>query len=123
VKLCHTAVTISAVLLFVSFFLPWITILGAGLSGLDVQRDFEAYRHIWLMPILAVITVIINIAGLNALWIRRFAGLCPITILIYAIFNLGSGILNEIQIGGWLALLFGLALVLIPSKPKLTAVT
>jgi hypothetical protein len=117
-KLQHTLVAVGAATLCFSFFLPWVKLLGAGLNGLDIQKHFESYRLVWLMPVLAIGVLLLNLAGLTTGGIRRFVGLCPFAILAYAMSQLGVELLKEIQVGGWLALLAGAVLILIPSEPK-----
>src|SRR5881409_2612133 len=77
-------ISLSEATLCLSFFLPWIQFLGAGLSGLDIQRNFSSYRLVWLMPVLAVVVLVLSLARQNTGFIRRLAGFCPFVILIYA---------------------------------------
>jgi hypothetical protein len=88
------------------------------LSGLDIQKNFPAYRLVWLLPVLAGATILINLAGQKTDLIRRLAGLCPFVILVYALNELGSQLFQSIAIGGWLALLGGAALIVIPTTRK-----
>ena len=74
----------------------------------------------WLLPLLAAITFALNVMGLNTNLLRRFAGLCPFVILVYALNKLGSDLFKAIEIGGWLALIGGAALILIPNAVKPT---
>src|SRR5690242_5796819 len=74
-KLLAALISVSAAILCLSFFLPWIKILEVGVSGLDIQKNFESYRLVWLMPLLAIVTLVLGIAGLNTGLIRRLAGL------------------------------------------------
>lgn len=115
-KLLSTFISMSAAILCLSFFLPWVKILEVGVSGLDIQKNFESYRLVWLMPLFAIVTVVLGIAGLNTGLIRRLAGLCPFAILIYAVSRLGGDLLSELGIGAWLALIAGAALISIPGK-------
>lgn len=85
---------------------------------MDIANHFSSYQLIWLMPILAVVVCLLNFARLNVGLIRRIAGLCPFAILIYAVNRLGSDLFGALQFGAWLALLFGAALVFIPSAYK-----
>ncbi|HXT39012.1 MAG TPA: hypothetical protein VN887_03220 [Candidatus Angelobacter sp.] len=120
-KLLHALISASAAILCLSFFLPWIKILEVGVSGLDIQKNFESYRLVWLMPLLAIVTLVLGIAGLNTGFVRRLAGLCPFAILIYATSRLGGDLLNQLGIGAWLALIAGAALIFIPGKRKTPA--
>jgi 4-amino-4-deoxy-L-arabinose transferase-like glycosyltransferase len=120
-KVPHILVGLSAAALCVSFFLPWVGFLGGGISGFDIQKNFEPYRLIWLMPLFATIVLVLNIAGQDTGAARRLAGMCPVAILIYAVYGLGGDLFKELQIGAWLALIAGGLLVLIPSEPKTRA--
>jgi hypothetical protein len=117
----HNLVSLSAAALCLSFFLPWIKILGAGVNGFHIQKLFESYRLVWLMPVLAIVVFVLNVASINTSAIRRLAGLCPFAILVYAMTRLGVDLLKVLEIGGWLALIAGAALVFIPSERKTTA--
>jgi hypothetical protein len=109
--------TASAALLL-SFFTPWITFFDGNLSGLDIQKNFESYRLVWLMPTLASLTFILSIAGLGTGLMRQLAGLSPFAILAYSLHEIGSELFKSISWGGWLALIAGLALICLPSPPK-----
>lgn len=111
-------ISLASVVLFFAFFLPWVQILGANLSGLDIQKNFTSYRLIWLMPALAVVTLGLNIAGQNTGLIRRMAGLVPAIILGYGLNQLGTDLFKTISWGGWLALVSGIVLICLPSPPK-----
>ena len=117
-KLLAALISASAAILCLSFFLPWVKILEVGVSGLDIQKNFESYRLVWLMPLLAIVTFVLSIAGLNTGLIRRVAGLCPFAILIYATSRLGGDLLNELGIGAWMAIVAGAALISMPGKQK-----
>ena len=119
-KLRYTLVSFSAAVLVLSFFLPWIPFLGANLSGMDIQKNFSSYQLVWLMPLLALIALILNLARQNAGFIRRIAGLCPYAILVYSMNRLGSDLIKHLELGAWLALIAGAALVFIPGERKPT---
>ena len=103
-----------------SFFLPWITFLGAKLNGVDIQKSFSSYWFVWLMPLLALVALILNMANQNTSFIRRIAGLCPFAILAYSTNRLGNDLIEHLEFGAWLALITGAALVFIPGEGKPT---
>ena len=109
---------IAAAVVCASFFLPWVNFLGGNLSGLDIQKNFTSYRLVWLVPALAIVTLVLNIGGLSTNLIRRIAGLCPFVILAYALNQMGSDLFQMVMIGGWLALIGGVALICIPNGRK-----
>ena len=117
-KFMHNLVSVSAAALCVSFFLPWINFLGNSLNGFSIQNNFESYRIVWLIPILAAIALALNMAGQKTSVIRRLAGLCPFAILVYALNNVGGQLFQAIEFGGWFALAAGAVLVFIPNKTK-----
>jgi hypothetical protein len=109
---------IAAGVVCASFFLPWVNFLGGNLSGLDIQKNFASYRLVWLLPALAIVTLVLTIAGLRDNVVRRIAGLCPFVILAYALDQMGSDLFQMVMIGGWLALIGGAALICIPNGRK-----
>ena len=113
-------ITLSSAVVFFSFFLPWVNILGANIRGLDIQHNFSSYRLVWLLPGLAVATLLLNVCGQPTNLARRLAGLCPFVILAYALNLMGSDLLRIVAVGGWLALIGGVALVCIPNVRKPT---
>jgi hypothetical protein len=113
-------ISLSATVLFFSFFLPWVSFLGGTLSGLDLQKHTDSYKLVWLLPAFAALTLILNIARQGTSLMRRLAGLCPFAILAYALNQMGSDLFRIVAIGGWLELIAGAALIFTPSVPKPT---
>jgi hypothetical protein len=109
---------VAAAAVLFSFFLPWVNFLGANMSGLDIQKNFTSYRLVWLVPALAIVTLVLSIGGLSTNLIRRIAGLCPFVILAYALNQMGTDLFQTVMIGGWLALIGGMALICIPNGRK-----
>lgn len=114
----YVAISFSAALEIASFFLPWVTFLGTELTGAAIQSNFPSYRLIWIVPLLAGITLLFNVARVPLEIVRRISGLCPFVILAVAINRLGSELLNELHYGAWFGLLAGALLTLLPGKPK-----
>lgn len=113
--------TIAAIGLFVAFFLPWIAMFGGRMSGADIQRHFTSYRLIWLMPLLAVVVVVLNVAKLPAQLFKQLAGASPFVILIYAGYRLQANVgdfLKLLEYGAWVALVCGATLAYSPGKTK-----
>ncbi len=111
-------INISALTLAASFFLPWVTVLGKGLTGLDIQRNFSSYQLVWVLPVLALLALVLNAARVETKIVRRVAGAAPFLILGYAINQLGNDVLQIIAPGGWVALVSGAVLSMIPNAPK-----
>lgn len=108
---------IAAGVLLLGFFLPWINFLGSPIAGLDVQK-FQSYKFVWALPILAVITLVLWLAGQDTPLVRRITGIAPFAILAYAMHQLGSDIYKALLFGAWLSLAAGLALILLPGNSK-----
>lgn len=103
---------IFAVLLFVSFFLPWIswnlisfsgyqiTDISRGLSDigdtfkLDSINNYKGTIYLayslYLIPILSVATIIVGLIGYNPKTVGTFAGLYPLIALIYCLVQYGN---------------------------------
>jgi hypothetical protein len=117
-KIQHLLIGIAAIIVCASFFMPWVSFLGANMSGLDIQKNFTSYKLVWLLPTLAIITFLLNIVGVRDNVVRRIAGLCPFIILAYALNQMGSDLFKIVMIGGWLALIGGAMLICIPNGRK-----
>ena len=113
-------ISVCAGAVFISFFLPWVSFLGAKLNGFDIGKNFTSYQLVWLMPSLATLVFLLNLARRDSRLIRGMAGLCPFAILIYAVDQMSADLFKIIEFGGWLALISGVALIFIPGDRKAT---
>jgi len=109
----------AAAVLLASFFAPWATFLGGNISGLDIQKNFESYKFVWLVPAIAGVALVLNMAGLRTATVRRAAGGVPVAILIYSLNKFGSDFFQLMAWGGWLALAAGIVLIVVPADAKL----
>jgi hypothetical protein len=110
-------ISLAAFAVLVSFFLPWTTFLGTGISGTDIQKGGDQfYRFVWIMPFLAVVTLILNLAGKSSDLVRRLAGIFPFVILFYSMREIGADIFKLLSYGAWLGLLGAAVLICIPSR-------
>ena len=66
-------ISVSAAVLGASFFMPWAKFFGGNISGLDIQKHFESYKLVWLLPVCAAITLVLNMAGAPTALARRIA--------------------------------------------------
>jgi hypothetical protein len=114
----RNSVSLAAVILFASFFIPWATFFGSNISGLDIQKTFSSYKLVWLLPACALLTFLLNIARLPTAIVRRLTGAVPLGILIYSLSKFGNDFWQMIAWGGWLALAAGAVLIVIPNTPK-----
>ena len=110
--------SLAAAVLFGSFFAPWAIFLGRNISGLDIQKNFESYKFVWLVPAFALVALVSNMAGLRTASVRRAAGGFPVTILIYSLNKFGSDFFQLMAWGGWLALAAGIVLIIVPADTK-----
>lgn len=108
------AIGVAAGVLLLGYFLPWFSFLGKSVTGWDF-RQLSRFAPLMFMPATAAGTLLLVATGRPAEFIRRLAGLSPFVILGYGLSQGGSRLLQELQIGAWLCLLGGIALILIPS--------
>ena len=122
----YMPVTCCAVGLLVAFFLPWIGALGQNASGFDIARLGSYATWLWLIPVLATVTIMVSLAGINN---RGFADITALLILGaagYAVFAFGSadipgfvgalfkeGFLRIAMIGLWTTLGLSVAILLL----------
>src|SRR6267142_363617 len=55
-------IAVSAMLVL-SFFLPWINLFGADLSGYTLQKLSDSNRIFWVIPFFAFCTIVLTLAG------------------------------------------------------------
>ena len=113
----------------VSFFLPWFQLFGHGISGYQIGSLGSYGNYAWIIPILAVGTILLTFARQNNRIVGAFTGLVPIGVLIYAIGRVaaeGGGRATEqvlqvaeqvFSIGAYLTILCSLALLVSASRP------
>jgi len=115
---CRNITSIAAAVLLASFFAPWATFLGGNISGFDIQKNFESYKFVWLVPACALVALVLNMTGLRTTLVRRAASGAPVAILIYSLNKFGSDFFQLMAWGGWLALAAGTVLIIVPSDAK-----
>jgi hypothetical protein len=98
------------------FFLPWLRFLGVGISGFTLQKEGEQALLLWITPILCAITIFSvstpKSQGVGA----RMTGLSAFGILGYAVVKYGAGVLQALEVGAWLGLALGLALIVVAPR-------
>jgi hypothetical protein len=114
----RNVVSVSAAALGASFFMPWAAFFGGTISGLDIQKHFDSYKLVWLLPACAAITLVLNLAGAPTALARRFTGAVPFAILAYSLNKFGSDLFQILSWGGWVSLAAGFTLVVVPSLAK-----
>ena len=119
-KVRHNLISLCAAALVGAFFLPWVSILGGKISGLDIQKNVSSYKLVWLMPALGLLVLLLNMANQSTNLIRRVAALCPFAILFYSLTQSGTDLFQILDVGAWLALLVGVVLLFVPGERKST---
>jgi hypothetical protein len=104
---------IGCFVLGVSFFLPWIYVLGAGLTGFDIAKNFESWMWLWAVPALSVLAIVLGLSGKRHTEVAQVAGGLPIIALAAALIQNGGEVMRGIAPGGWFALIAGLFLVIV----------
>lgn len=111
-------VSLCALGLGVCFFLPWAHVLFGNPSGFDLQKMGDEQRLLWLIPIFCVICIIAGIARQSQNFVARVTGLLPFIALVYWYNKIGSDLGQILAIGAYLSLIFGIALIILPTKSK-----
>ena len=116
--IARNVISVSAAVLGASFFMPWAAFFGGNISGLDIQKHFDSYKLVWLVPVCAAIALFVNIAGAQTPIVRRIAGAVPFALLAYSLSKFGSDLFQILSLGGWVSLAAGFVLVVAPSPAK-----
>lgn len=110
-------ISICAVGLLICFFLPWIDVIIAKPSGMDFQKESEAAKLLWLMPILSALTIFAGMAGKSAKIASQLAGLTPFVILAYGRLH-EEQLFHVLGVGAYIALILGFFLIVLPHSQK-----
>ena len=111
-------VSLCALGLGISFFLPWAQIFGASLSGFDLQKLGDEQRLLWLIPIFCAITIFAGITKRSQKIAGQLTGALPFVVGIYWYHKLGSDLFHILTYGAVLSLIFGAALFVLPRNAK-----
>ena len=102
----------------ISFFLPWAQVLGANLSGFDLQKVGDAQLFLWLIPIFCTITILAGMTKRSQKIAGQLSGALPYCVGIYWYKRLGSDLTHILTYGAYLSLICGAALFILPRKSK-----
>ncbi|HLZ17302.1 MAG TPA: hypothetical protein VKQ08_09685 [Cyclobacteriaceae bacterium] len=102
----------------VSFFLPWAQILGANISGFDLQKMNDQQRLLWAIPIFCAITIITGIAKSGQQVAGQLTGLLPFIVGVYWYLKLSNDMFQILAYGAYLSLAFGAAMLILSRKLK-----
>jgi len=111
-------VNICAAGLGVSFFLPWVNILGATPSGYDLQQMGNEQRLLWLIPIFCAIIIFAGVTKRSQQIAGQLTGALPFCVGAYWYYKIGSDLTHILAYGAYLSLIFGAALFILPRKSK-----
>jgi hypothetical protein len=101
-----------------SFFLPWVIILGAPVSGFDLQKLGDEQRLLWAIPILCTITIAAGLAKGSQKVVGQLTGILPFGVGVYWFYKIGPDLFNGLTYGAYLSLICGAALFVLPRKSK-----
>jgi len=102
----------------VSFFLPWAQIIGANISGFDLQKLGDQQRLLWAIPIFCAITIIAGITKRSQEAAGWITGMLPFLVGGYWYTKLGSDMFHILAYGAFLSLAFGAVLFFLSFKSK-----
>ena len=111
-------VNLCAAGLGVSFFLPWVNILGGNVSGFDLQKLGNEQRLLWIIPIFCAITFFAGVTKRSQKIAGQLTGALPFAVGVYWYTKLGSDMFHVLTFGAFLSLAFGAALFILPRKSK-----
>lgn len=100
-------VTAGSIVLLISFFLPWISILGVGVAGYQLYEMWKPGAYLFVIPALAVGALALGFSGHKNMAIGQLAGGAPFVFLAIVLYESGSAFLESIAIGGYLTLASG----------------
>ena len=123
-------VLICAFGILAAFFMPWVQLLGAGLSGYNLGNLGSYGNYAWAIPILAGATILLSFSGVNNRGIGALTGIVPLGGLAYALVQL----INEsgaeggfepalkmaqqvFSIGIYVTLIFSVAIIIAAGRP------
>lgn len=112
------AISLCAATLFVGFFfLPWIR-GREWVSGYQMQQLGGSLRWLWLIPIFSGLTLLAVMTKRCQKIASRLTGALPFIALAYWLNQLGIELLRILNVGVWLSLISGLALLILSHRSK-----
>ena len=111
------AINICAVGLGICFFLPWITIWGMNASGFEFATQGGKALLLWSVPVFCAMTIFANATKRSPKIIGQLTGALPFFVLAYGIYH-EKELLKVVAVGGWISLILGLALFILPRRLK-----
>lgn len=96
---------IASLIIIVSFFLPYVTILGTGAAGYQLHEVWKLGIYLWSIPALAAIGAIAASLSKGGPNLARLIGIVPFAFLAVALFQGGKDVLSALSIGGYSTLI------------------
>lgn len=104
--------------LLACFFLPWISFLFGKVSGFDFTKSGGLYLSLWAIPVFCILTFFAGVTKTSQQNAAIFTGLLPFVALAVGLADIGPELFKVLEIGGYGSLIFGLLLVILPSRLK-----
>lgn len=105
-------------ILVISFFLPWLSILGVNISGVNLHEVWGPGQFTWLIPVIAGGALISAFMGKRDGVLAQIAGGIPFIFLAVGLNQIGPDLMKGLEIGGWGTLLSGLFLLCVAPRLK-----
>lgn len=121
-------VLICAIGILAAFFMPWVQFFGLGISGYNLGRIGSYGNYAWVVPVLSGAVVLVTFAGLKNRLLGAIAGVIPLCMIGYIIFQyVNSGKIQNadvvnvatqvLSIGAWLTVILSVAIIVISFLP------
>lgn len=110
----------AAVVLIVSFFLPWTRVFGLNASGYEISRFGASGSLTWWVPVTAGTALVVGWTIRDFLVLRIVAGVTPWLGLLYGLGNWGEQLVSTMGIGAYVALVGGVMLIFASPDHALT---
>jgi len=110
--------------LLAAFFMPWVQLLGASMSGYNLGQLGSYGNYAWVIPILAGATILLSFSGMNNRAIGAVSGIIPLAAVFYFLVRIageGGGRATQgvievaghiLSIGAWLTIIFSIAIII-----------
>jgi hypothetical protein len=111
----QSAIALGSLALIGCFFLPWIAILAANLSGYQIQQlPSDEARLVWAIPLGGLLSFFAAVAKQGVAVAAPVAGAIPFLALIYYRAKLGEDFFGALQPGAYLTLVVAGVLFVLP---------
>ncbi len=106
---------IAALGMCAAFFMPWLSIMGAGIAGNTLGQIGSEGKAAWIVLLLAGLSAVTHFAApMKPLNVA--AGVAPFVMLVYYANKMGDKLFEVLGVGAWVTLGCGLVLVFAPVK-------